>query len=192
MHKKTLALAALALSAAPAWADHPPVAQQGGRLAEAHGHRMELVTRGAVLEVLLKDEHNQPMSATGYSGKAVILAPGGKAEIALAPDGAKLTGPLPAGAELAAAVLALKAGDGHSMNARFPALQAATPPSAAQAAKGKAVYVDKCASCHGDKLQGQDGWQIPPAAGAPKRAPALDAPGHGWLHPDAQLAEAIR
>lgn len=192
MHKKTLALAALALSAAPAWADHPPVAQQGGRLAEAHGHRMELVTRGTVLELLLKDEHNQPMSATGYSGKAVVLAPGGKADVTLAPDGTMLTGALPAGADLAATVLALKAADGHSMNARFPALQAATPPAADLVAKGKPLYVAKCASCHGEALQGQAGWQAPPVPGAVKLAPALDATGHGWLHPDAQLAEAIR
>lgn len=192
MRKISLALAALTLATVPALADHPPVAQQGGRLAEAHGHRMELVTRGTVLEVLLKDEHNQPMTAAGYSGKAVVLAPGGKAEVALAADGTKLTGPLPAGAELAAMVLALKASDGHSMNARFPALQAAPPPSAAQAAQGRTIYADKCAACHGDTLQGQDGWQTPPAAGAPKLAPALDATGHGWHHADAQLAEAIR
>ncbi|GEM_PF-2111681 len=190
MHKKTLALAALALSAAPAWADHPPVAQQGGRLAEAHGHRMELVTRGTVLEVLLKDEHNQPMPATGYSGKAVVMAPGGKADITLSPDGTMLTGALPAGADLAATVLALKAADGHSMNARFPALQAATPPAADLVAKGKPLYAAKCAACHGEALQGQAGWQAPP--GAVKLAPALDATGHGWLHPDTQLAEAIR
>lgn len=115
-------LPALLLGAAPALADHPPVADQGGRLAESHGHRLELVTRAATLDVLLKDEHNRPIAAAGYDGKVVVMAPGGKAEVPLRPDGAKLTGSLPAGAERAAAVLAVKVPDGHSLNARFPAL----------------------------------------------------------------------
>ncbi len=192
MNKTLLSIALLGASTLPALADHPPAAEQGGRLAEAHGHRMELVTRGAALEVLLKNEHNQPMAAAGYSGKAVVMAPGGKAEVALSPDGTKLTGSLPAGTELAATILVLKASDGHAMSARFPALQPAEAPPAAVVAQGKAVYDANCVACHGANLQGQEGWQSQPPAGADKLAPPLDATGHGWHHSDLQLAESIR
>jgi Cytochrome c. len=189
--KRTIALVA-ALAATPALADHPPVAHQGGRLAEAHGHRMELVTGDAMLEILLKDAHNQPLSAAGYAGKAILMAPGGKAEVPLRPDGQKLVGTLPPGGQLAAAIVALKASDGHAMNARFPALQPAPAPSPDLAAQGRTVYEAQCVSCHGDRLQGQAGWQMQTVSGSPKLAPPLDATGHGWQHSDEQLAEVIR
>lgn len=192
MRKKVIYATLALIAAAPALADHPPVAHQGGRLAEAHGHRMELITTGSSFEVLLKDEHDRPMPAQGFGGKAIVLAPSGKAEVPLRPDGDKLTGPLPAGAELAAAVVSLRAGDGHVMNARFRALPPATAPSPALAAKGRAVYEAQCASCHGARLEGQDGWRTQPAAGAAKLAPPLDATGHGWQHDDEQLANTIR
>ncbi len=192
MNRIVLGVALIAGTATPALADHPAVANQGGRLAEAHGHRLELVTRGATLEVLLKDGHNQPMPAAGYSGKAVVMAPGGKTDVALAAEGDKLVGRMPAGAELAAAIVALKASDSHAMSARFPVLRPVQPPDAALAAKGRAVYEANCAACHGDKLQGQDGWQAQPATGGAKLAPALDVTGHGWHHTDDQLAQTIR
>lgn len=184
-------LLSLALVPSVAWADHPPVAVQGGRLADSHGHRLEFVTRGEAVEVLITDEHNQPVSVAGWSGKATMLAKGAKANVDLAPAGGnKLAGKAPAGAELAAAVVALTHED-HPVTARFPALQPAEQPSAALATRGKAVYAEKCASCHGGKLEGQEGWQTPAAKVADKKAPPLDATGHAWHHSDADLTAAI-
>lgn len=191
MNRTLFGLVLLAGSAGLAWADHPPVADEGGRLAESHGHRLELVTKGQVLQVLLKDEHNRPMEAIGYSGKAVVMAPAGKAEVPLAADGTRLGGSIPADAQLAAAVVALKASDGHAMNARFPALKPVAPPPAALAEKGKAVYETNCVACHGDTLQGQENWRELAAKGE-KAAPALDATGHSWHHSDIALADTIR
>lgn len=175
-----------------AWADHPPVADQGGRLGAANGHRVELVTRDGAVEVLLKDEHNRPLPAAGWTGKAVVMAPGGKAEVPLAVDsGNRLAGSLPAGGELAAAVVTLAA-RGRSVSVRFPALAPpADRPDAYDVRAGKALYQANCAVCHGDKLQGQPNWQTPLASGE-RPAPPLDATGHAWHHGDDRLVAAIR
>jgi mono/diheme cytochrome c family protein len=53
-------------------------------------------------------------------------------------------------------------------------------------ARGKAVYAEHCASCHGANLEGQPNWRKPlPNGRLP--APSHDASGHTWHHSDAQL-----
>ena len=53
-------------------------------------------------------------------------------------------------------------------------------------ARGKSVYVEHCASCHGAGLEGQPNWRKPlPNGRLP--APPHDASGHTWHHSDAQL-----
>jgi mono/diheme cytochrome c family protein len=53
-------------------------------------------------------------------------------------------------------------------------------------ARGKAVYAEHCASCHGASLEGQPNWRKPlPSGRLP--APPHDASGHTWHHSDAQL-----
>lgn len=189
---KRLLLPVLLLAPAAAWTDHPPVAVQGGRLAEAHGHRLELVTRGDSMTLLLTDEHNQPLAAEGWNGKATVLASGAKATVDLRPAGGnRLSGAIPAAAELAAAVVTVSTG-GHTMSVRFPALAAAEPPAPALAAKGEPVYRAQCASCHGAGLEGQAGWQTAAAKVEDKKAPPLDATGHAWLHSDDDLALSVR
>ena len=67
----------------------------------------------------------------------------------------------------------------------------ASPDDPAQVAMGRAVYVARCASCHGDKLQGQPNWQERRPDGK-LPAPPHDASGHTWHHPDDQLFGMIK
>ena len=65
----------------------------------------------------------------------------------------------------------------------------ASPADAAnltQVAAGQVVYARHCASCHGDKLQGQPNWKEQKADGK-LPAPPHDATGHTWHHPDQQI-----
>lgn len=62
----------------------------------------------------------------------------------------------------------------------------ANPDDAHQVARGKAVYHQNCASCHGARLQGQANWQTKRPNGR-MPAPPHDASGHTWHHPDVIL-----
>ena len=55
-----------------------------------------------------------------------------------------------------------------------------------QVAVGRQVYVDACASCHGENLEGQPDWRVRLVNGR-LPAPPHDATGHTWHHPDEQL-----
>ena len=57
--------------------------------------------------------------------------------------------------------------------------------------RGAEVYQDYCASCHGDKLQGEANWRERDAEGY-LPAPPHDATGHTWHHGDAQLLATTR
>lgn len=56
---------------------------------------------------------------------------------------------------------------------------------------GRTVYVVHCASCHGDRMEGQPNWrERRPDGRLP--APPHDAGGHTWHHPDRQLFEITK
>lgn len=55
-----------------------------------------------------------------------------------------------------------------------------------QVARGKVVYVQNCAACHGANLEGQPNWQEKLPSGR-MPAPPHDASGHTWHHPDSVL-----
>ncbi len=58
-------------------------------------------------------------------------------------------------------------------------------------ARGKAVYAQHCAACHGGNLEGQPNWRRRlPNGRLP--APPHDASGHTWHHSDKQLFDMIR
>ena len=62
----------------------------------------------------------------------------------------------------------------------------ADPQDAALVARGKAVYEQHCAACHGAKLEGQANWRERlPTGKFP--APPHDESGHTWHHPDELL-----
>lgn len=55
-------------------------------------------------------------------------------------------------------------------------------------ARGAGVYATHCAACHGARLEGQRGWEQP---NDPPLPPPLDASGHAWEHPDAELLRKV-
>lgn len=67
----------------------------------------------------------------------------------------------------------------------------AEPDSTARLETGRAVYQQHCASCHGERLQGQPDWRRRlPNGRLP--APPHDDSGHTWHHPDAMLFAMVR
>lgn len=67
----------------------------------------------------------------------------------------------------------------------------ADPTNATQVARGRVLYDQHCASCHGNRLQGQENWRVRLANGR-LRAPPHDASGHTWHHPDQMLFELTK
>lgn len=68
------------------------------------------------------------------------------------------------------------------------------PPAVADArevTRGRLLYKQHCASCHGRNLQGQPLWQMRDAF-THRRAPALDQTGRAWLLADAALLQITR
>ncbi len=60
-----------------------------------------------------------------------------------------------------------------------------------QVARGREVYLQHCASCHGPNAEGTPNWTQPDTRGNLPPPPHDDS-GHTWRHPDAQLADIIR
>lgn len=76
----------------------------------------------------------------------------------------------------------------------FPTTTAVPPVptlAPAQVRLGETVYVQRCASCHGLRLEGQPDWKTQNADGS-FRSPPHDDTGHTWHHGDAVLLEAVR
>lgn len=67
----------------------------------------------------------------------------------------------------------------------------ADPENLAQVTLGKTVYEDQCAECHGENLEGQPGWNRPPASG-PRPAPPHNETGHTWHHGDQLIFEIVK
>ncbi len=63
----------------------------------------------------------------------------------------------------------------------------ADPNDAAQLALGRQIYAFECASCHGDRLQGQPNWRQRRASSGRLPAPPHDETGHTWHHSDELL-----
>lgn len=92
-------------------------------------------------------------------------------------------------AVLAGAALLAAAGMGYLLAG--PAPRGADPANAAQVLRGKTVYAEHCAACHGAALQGQPDWQRRGANGR-LPAPPHDASGHTWHHSDRQLFQITK
>jgi mono/diheme cytochrome c family protein len=57
--------------------------------------------------------------------------------------------------------------------------------------RGRTIYAENCASCHGVNLEGQANWQQPLTDGS-YPAPPQDASGHTWMHSDTELFVMVR
>jgi mono/diheme cytochrome c family protein len=65
------------------------------------------------------------------------------------------------------------------------------PDSPSLVARGKLIYSQQCASCHGVNLEGQPNWRERlPNGRLP--APPHDATGHTWHHSDKELSAMIK
>ena len=58
-------------------------------------------------------------------------------------------------------------------------------------ARGQALYMKHCASCHGANLEGQPNWQRRSPDGL-LPAPPHDSSGHTWHHADDQLFQITK
>ena len=58
-------------------------------------------------------------------------------------------------------------------------------------ARGRIVYQQNCASCHGARLEGQPNWRQPKKDGT-LPAPPHDVTGHTWHHSDQMLFEVTK
>jgi len=66
-----------------------------------------------------------------------------------------------------------------------------SPSDQARVERGKAVYHQHCAACHGENLEGQPEWRTRlPDGRLP--APPHDKTGHTWHHPDAVLIDIVK
>ncbi len=75
--------------------------------------------------------------------------------------------------------------------AAHPAAAHSSSPDQARITAGRLIYQQRCAACHGERGEGQAGWQqrdaqgeLPPPPHGPK--------GHTWKHSDAMLYRIIR
>jgi len=56
---------------------------------------------------------------------------------------------------------------------------------------GAVLYAAHCAECHGNRLEGQPGWEHRKPDGT-YPAPPHDETGHTWHHPDWQLLSIVK
>ena len=88
-----LTLVGALLSAGPVPA-HETAGKNGGRTTDAGKYHVELIAKDKTVEVYVLDGSEQPVPASGFKGRATLIADGKAARVALAPadDSNKLTG----------------------------------------------------------------------------------------------------
>lgn len=57
--------------------------------------------------------------------------------------------------------------------------------------QGKEIYINHCARCHGNNLEGEPNWQIRKPDGK-LPAPPHNESGHTWHHPDRMLFGIVK
>ena len=92
---------------------------------------------------------------------------------------------------LSAALVAYLLGLLAFASQRAPAAERIDADSPNLVERGKTVYANHCAACHGANLQGQADWQRPGPDGR-LPAPPHDESGHTWHHSDAYLIHVVQ
>lgn len=75
--------------------------------------------------------------------------------------------------------------------APIPGRSESPATTAADPLDGRALYVTHCASCHGERGEGQPDWKTKKADGT-YPAPPHDPSGHTWHHADGLLFRIVR
>lgn len=86
--------------------------------------------------------------------------------------------------------------EAQTVQAGEEAAENAAPAEGAQIARagfeaGAQLYAENCASCHGEKLEGEPDWRIPREDGTVP-APPHDESGHTWHHGDPTLFNYVK
>ena len=71
-----------------------------------------------------------------------------------------------------------------------PTKSATSAATAEWLSRGEAVYLRECASCHGERGEGQPDWAVTLPDGSLPASPH-DASGHTWHHSDAELLDIV-
>jgi hypothetical protein len=80
-------ITALALAPLGASAHAPKVGQNGGPQEDAGSFHVEIVPKGIVLQVYLKDHSDKAVSSNGFKGTAIFVINGKAERITLTPTG---------------------------------------------------------------------------------------------------------
>jgi hypothetical protein len=117
---KTAPILAMLLLVSPALA-HETKGPHGGQQVDAGAKHVELLTKGATVEVFVLDEDGKLVDAGGYKGVAILVVGGKPARIPLAPAGGDhLTGVAPAEmAEPVKGAVQITTPDGHILQGTF-------------------------------------------------------------------------
>ncbi len=86
MTLKLLATVAFLTVAAPALAHGPDIGPNGGQQVDAGNYHVELVAKGNVLQVYIRDTNDKPVKVDGYKGTAIFVIDGKAQRIPLAAD----------------------------------------------------------------------------------------------------------
>jgi hypothetical protein len=121
MTLRTLALAALLVTALPAAAHEVSKGPNGGRVVEAGAHHVELVVKARAVDVFVTDADSKPVAIAGFKGLAILTVSGKAQRIELAPkDGTRLNGTSPVALPAEPkGVVQLTAPDGKTAQGKF-------------------------------------------------------------------------
>ncbi len=96
MRTTVIAMAAILAAYSTGLAHGPKVGANGGVQADAGNYHVEIVAKGAVLDVYLRDQNDKAVNADGHKGTAIFVVEGKAQRLPLTPAGDnRLTGTSP-------------------------------------------------------------------------------------------------